>query len=127
MPEAPLFDLPLEELRRYRCAAPPPPDLDAFWERAMVEARAAAVEPALQPYEPGTYRALEAFDVTFSGACGHPIRAWYLRPRGGGAERLPCVVGFVGYGGGRDVPAAHAVYPACGYAAFVMDTRAQGG
>jgi cephalosporin-C deacetylase len=36
-------------------------------------------------------------------------------------------VTFVGYGGGRDLPASHALYPACGHATFVMDTRAQGG
>ena len=30
-------------------------------------------------------------------------------------------------GGGRDLPAAHTLYPVCGYATFVMDTRAQGG
>ena len=29
--------------------------------------------------------------------------------------------------GGRDYPASHALYPACGYAAVIMDTRAQGG
>jgi cephalosporin-C deacetylase len=34
---------------------------------------------------------------------------------------------FIGYGGGRDLPAAHALYPACGYATLVMDSRGQGG
>jgi cephalosporin-C deacetylase len=124
---APLYDLPLEELRRYRPSTPEPEGLDAFWSRALEAAHAAAVEPVVEPFESATYRALAAFDVTFSGADGHPIRAWYLRPLAAGTTRLPCRVAFIGYGGGRDLPAAHALYPACGYATLVMDSRAQGG
>jgi cephalosporin-C deacetylase len=122
----PLYDLPLEQLRTYRSAVAAPDDLDAFWARALDAARSSPAEPALEPYESDTYGALEVFDVTFSGADGHPVRAWYLCPRGTSAP-LPCRVAFVGYGGGRDLPAAHALYPSCGFAAFVMDTRAQGG
>ncbi len=123
----PLYDLPLAELERHRTAATEPPGLLAFWAEAIASARAAADEPRIAPFEPGTYGRLAAFDVTFSGADGDPIRAWYLRPAGREDDRLPCRVVFVGYGGGRDLPAAHALYPACGYATFVMDTRAQGG
>jgi cephalosporin-C deacetylase len=124
---SPLFDLPLDELRGYRTSAREPDGLDAFWAGAIEAARARATEPVLARYEAATYGALAAFDVTFSGADGDPIRAWYLRPAGAGAAALPCRVVFVGYGGGRDLPAAHALYPACGFATLVMDTRAQGG
>jgi cephalosporin-C deacetylase len=124
---SPLYDLPLAELERYRTAAPEPAGLDAFWAGAIAAAHAAAGEPVVEPFEPDTYRELAAFDVTFSGADGDPIRAWYLRPAGRADQPLPCRVAFVGYGGGRDLPAAHALYPACGFATFVMDTRAQGG
>jgi cephalosporin-C deacetylase len=122
----PLFDLPLAELRSYRSAATAPDDLDAFWRSAIEAARALAFEPRLEPYRADVYRGLNATGVTFAGADGDPIRAWYLRPAASDAD-LPCRVVFVGYGGGRDLPAAHALYPACGYATFVMDTRAQGG
>jgi cephalosporin-C deacetylase len=37
------------------------------------------------------------------------------------------VVKFIGYGGGRGMPAEHMLLPALGYAVFVMDTRGQGG
>ena len=123
----PLFDLPLAELRSYRSAATAPDELDEFWRSAIAAARAAAFEPRLEPYRADVYRGLDATDVTFAGADGDPVRAWYLRPAGSGETPLPCRVAFVGYGGGRDLPAAHALYPACGYATFVMDTRAQGG
>jgi cephalosporin-C deacetylase len=128
VPEAlALFDLPLEELRRYRCAATEPAGLDAFWAAALGEARAAAGEPRLERYRAETYGGLEAWDVAFDGADGHEIRAWYLRPAAAAGRELPCRVSFVGYGGGRDLPVSHGLWPACGYAAFVMDTRAQGG
>ncbi len=123
----PLYDLPFAELERHRTGAPEPARLDAFWTEAITAARDAAQAPLVEPFTPETYRSLEAFDVTFSGADGDSIRAWYLRPAGRADEPLPCRVTFIGYGGGRDLPAAHALYPACGYAAFVMDSRAQGG
>ena len=37
------------------------------------------------------------------------------------------MVQFIGYGGGRGLPANHTLFPSVGYAAFVMDTRGQGG
>ena len=123
----PLYDLPLDELRSYRSAVSPPADLDEFWSRALADSRSRAGEPEVEPYRPDLYAGMEVFDVTFSGADGDAIRAWYLRPRGAEEASLACRVMFVGYGGGRDLPAAHALYPACGHATFVMDTRAQGG
>jgi cephalosporin-C deacetylase len=124
---SPIFDLPLEELERYRYPAAEPDGLDAFWSRAIESARDRAVPPVVTRFEESAYGALAAFDVTFSGADGDPIRAWYLRPAGAETAPLPCRVAFVGYGGGRDLPGTHALYPACGYATFVMDSRAQGG
>jgi cephalosporin-C deacetylase len=124
---SPLYDLPLAELERHRSAALEPAGLDAFWADAIAAARSAAVEPVVVRVAEEAYGRLEVFDVTFGGADGDPVKAWYLRPAGRGDEDLPCRVAFVGYGGGRDLPAAHALYPACGYATFVMDTRAQGG
>lgn len=122
-----LFDLPLEVLRTYRTAAVEPDGLDAFWTSSLAAARGQAAEPVVERYRPDLFRAVSAFDVTFSGADGHPIRAWYVRPAGRDDEPLPCRVAFIGYGGGRDRPAAHTLYPSCGYATFVMDTRGQGG
>jgi cephalosporin-C deacetylase len=123
----PLLDLPLSELREFRSSTSEPSDLDEFWAGALASARSSATDPTLTAHEPDAYGALTAFDVSFSGADGDRIRAWYLRPAAAGETRLPCRVTFIGYGGGRDLPAAHALYPACGHAAFVMDTRAQGG
>ena len=77
----PHFDLPLDELHEYRSKTIAPHDLDGYWEEAIREAREQAVAPTFVPWKPEAYGPLEAFDVTFSGAAGHPVRAWFLHPR----------------------------------------------
>jgi cephalosporin-C deacetylase len=123
----PWFDLPLAELREYRTATEEPAGLDSWWAVRLDEARAAARPATLTPYQTEAYGPLCAYDVEFSGARGDRIRGWYLRPPGAGDARLPLVVRFIGYGGGRGLPADHTLLPAAGYAVFVMDTRGQGG
>jgi len=103
-----------------------PEDLDAFWARHLAAARELAEPASFVPYRPEVYGALAVDDVTFSGAQGAPIRAWFVRPRDARGP-LPCLVTFIGYGGGRGTPAEHTTYPAAGYAELVMDTRGQGG
>ena len=122
----PWFDLPLNQLRDYRTETAEPPDLDLWWRRRLDEARATARPPTLTRYEAETYAPVEVFDTEFSGADGDRIRAWYLRPRDADGQ-TPVVVKFIGYGGGRGVPAEHALLPALGYVVLVMDTRGQGG
>jgi len=122
----PWFDLPLDQLREYRTDTAEPPDLDLWWRRRLDQARAAARPPVLTRYQADIYAPVEVFDAEFSGAGGDRIRAWYLRPAGADGP-TPVVVTFIGYGGGRGLPAEHALLPALGYAVFVMDTRGQGG
>jgi len=122
----PWFDLPLEQLRTYRTNTEEPAGLDQWWQRRLEAARGAASPPVLNRYEADIYAPAEVFDAEFSGAGGDRIRAWYLRPAGAD-ENTPVVVTFIGYGGGRGLPAEHMLLPALGYAVFVMDTRGQGG
>jgi len=123
----PWYDLPEEQLKDYRTDTAEPADLDSWWRLRLDGARAAAREPALARYEPGTYGPVEVYDTEFSGAGGDRIRAWYLRPAGQPEAGTPVVVKFIGYGGGRGGPAEHILLPALGYAVLVMDTRGQGG
>jgi cephalosporin-C deacetylase len=109
-----------------RPTTPEPDDLDPFWDRHLAAAREVAEPATFTPYRPEVYGELAVDDVTFSGAQGAPIRAWFLRPRSARGP-LPCLVSFIGYGGGRGVPADHTTYAAAGYAELVMDTRGQGG
>jgi cephalosporin-C deacetylase len=123
----PWFDVPLAELREYRTETGEPPDLAGWWAQRLSEARAAARPPELTSYQPDTYAPLGVYDVEFSGARGDRIRGWYLRPAGADGTAVPVVVTFIGYGGGRGLPAGHTLLPALGYAVFVMDSRGQGG
>jgi cephalosporin-C deacetylase len=118
------FDLSWEQLQQYRPERVEPADFDAFWQRTLAEARAAARPPAIAPYD-ARLQLVECFDVTFSGFGGHPVRAWLTLPRAR-QGRLPAVVEFIGYGGGRGFPTDWLVWPAAGCAYMVMDTRGQG-
>jgi cephalosporin-C deacetylase len=123
----PWYDLPAEQLKDYRTETAEPADLDRWWRLRLDEARAAAREPALTRYEAGTYAPVEVYDAEFSGEGGDRISAWYLRPAGAPEDGRPTAVKFIGYGGGRGLPAEHVLLPALGYALLVMDTRGQGG
>jgi cephalosporin-C deacetylase len=79
---------------------------------------------SIVPVETGL-KLVEVFDVTFPGFGGHPIRGWLVLPRER-SGRLPLVVQYLGYGGGRGFPHEQLHWAASGYAYFRMDTRGQG-
>lgn len=120
----PFFDMPLEQLQTYSPKRDEPADFDAFWQRTLVEARQHALDAHFEPYDAGL-ELIDCYDVTFSGYGGQRVKGWYMRPREDVAL-LPCVVQFIGYGGGRGFPQDWLLWPTAGYAAFVMDTRGQG-
>jgi cephalosporin-C deacetylase len=122
----PWFDLPLDQLREYRTDTAEPAGLDQWWQQRLEAARAAAIPPRLILHEAEIYTPVTVYDTEFSGAGGDRIKAWYLRPADAGDD-TPVVVTFIGYGGGRGLPAEHMLLPALGYTVFVMDTRGQGG
>lgn len=120
-----LFDLPLEQLRRYAPVVPEPADFDAFWRATLREADARPVLVDVRP-EPTDLRLVDTWDVTFAGFGGDPVRAWYTRPAGTTAP-LPAVVEYVGYGRGRGLPHERLTWPVAGYAHLLMDARGQSG
>jgi len=118
------FDMSLDQLDVYRPAREEPADFDAFWQETLDHARRTELRPEFEPFDSGL-RTVEAFDVTFRGYGGQPIKGWLLLPH----ERsgpLPCVVEYIGYGGGRGFPHEWLVWSSAGYAHLVMDTRGQG-
>ena len=119
-----LFDLPLPELETYRPPREEPPDFSAFWERTLAETRSHPIAASFAPVDFGL-RTVETYDVTFAGYSGQPIKGWLLLPRQR-QEPLPCVVEFIGYGGGRGFPTDWLLWSSAGFAHLVMDTRGQG-
>ena len=120
----PLFDLSLQDLRTYHSQVSAPADFDQFWSETISETKSAAKAPIFDLVESGL-DLFNVYDVTFSGYGGHAIKAWLIIPKQATAP-LPCVVKFIGYGGGRAFPHDHLLWPSAGYATFVMDTRGQG-
>lgn len=120
----PRFDLPLDDLRDYRPEVRVPDDFDDFWRSTVAGARDAGGAVAVSPV-PTPLRGIEAFDVTFPGFAGDPVKGWLLLPAQRDAP-LPTVVEFNGYGGGRGLPVERLGWAASGYAHLFMDTRGQG-
>jgi len=120
----PFPDLVPPALAAYQSGVETPADFTAFWERTLAEAR--AIGGAVQMARAHTtLRAVEVFDVSFPGFGGHPVKGWLVLPAGH-EGRLPLVVQYVGYGGGRGFPHELLHWAASGYAYFRMDTRGQG-
>jgi cephalosporin-C deacetylase len=120
----PRYDLPLADLRTYRPDVAEPADFDEFWQRTLTEARAFGTAPTVTRVASPLVQA-EVYDVTFGGFGGDPIRGWLLLPAGT-TGRLPAIVDYNGYGGGRGLPHEHLQWVSCGYAYLFMDTRGQG-
>jgi cephalosporin-C deacetylase len=126
-----LFDLPLAELRVYKPDREEPPDFDAFWAETLADARGHALAPVFEPVDAGL-TAIDVWDLTFAGFGGQPIKGWFLAPSNPRSAplakegRLPCVVEYIGYGGGRGRPIDWLLAPSAGYAHLVMDLRGQG-
>jgi len=118
------FDLSLDELKTYRPTRTEPADFDAFWKSTLEEARAYPLNATFERVDYGLL-AQEMFDVTYSGFGGQPIKGWLILPVGANRP-LPCVVEYIGYGGGRSLPIDWLLWSSAGYAHFIMDTRGQG-
>lgn len=120
----PIFELPLAELEIYKPPRQEPPDFDSFWGQTLAETRTHPLDACFEPADYALHT-VEVYDVTFAGYGGQPVKGWLLLPRHR-QEPLPCVVEFIGYGGGRGLPLDWLGWSAAGYAHLVMDTRGQG-
>jgi cephalosporin-C deacetylase len=119
-----LPDLPLDELRSYQPRLDSPADAAGFWSGTLAEAASIPVAATFERADTGL-RLVDTFDVCFAGYGGDPIRGWLHLPAGQPGP-LPCVVQYIGYGGGRGLPHENVFWAVAGYAHFIMDTRGQG-
>jgi cephalosporin-C deacetylase len=119
-----LLDLPINEMREYRSSIVPAPDVRDFWHQRLESALRLSQEPTLRRIDTPLTQ-IDVWDVEFSGSEGHRIRGWFLRPKGLKGD-LPCLVQYIGYGGGRSLHHEWTLWPSAGWATLVMDTRGQG-
>lgn len=120
----PHVDLSLDELRVYRPTLPEPDGLHAFWSETLQEAAASDLDATFVPHE-SRLRTVDVFDVSFRGFAGQRVSGWLVLPRDRSGP-LPCVVQYIGYGGGRGLPHERLDWSAFGFAHLVMDSRGQG-
>jgi len=118
------FDLPLNELKTYRPERDEPADFDTFWKATLDKARKHPLNATFERVDVGL-TAQDTFDVTYAGFGGQPIKGWLILPKQR-SGKLPCVVEYIGYGGGRSFVTDWLLWASAGYAHFVMDTRGQG-
>jgi len=118
------FDMPLEELQVYRPQRDEPVDFDEFWQATLAESRTSPLNAVFEPVDFGL-KTVDTLDISFSGYAGQTIKSWLLIPKKISSP-TPCVITYVGYGGGRSFPTDWLVWSAAGFAEFVMDTRGQG-
>ena len=121
----PLFDMPLPKLRKYEAPDAKPRGFDAFWRRTLKEAAEHDLAPRYERVPDPIHKLVDVYDASFSGSGGHRIKAWFVEPAGN-KGKLPCIVTYIGYGGGRSLPIDHLAPATAGFANLVMDTRGQG-
>lgn len=102
-------------------------DFAAFWEASLEECRKKPLFATRKPIETLMLNTV-AYEVTFRGFDETPLHGLYLLPdykeRKG---KLPCVVVFHGYSGGKECAEHHAVWLMMGLAVLAVDVRGQGG
>jgi cephalosporin-C deacetylase len=114
------------ELESYQPQVYEPADFDAFWGQTLAQARAFPLNARFEPVDYGL-RTVQVYDVSFAGYDGQTVKGWFLYPAyAETGQRLPCVVEYLGYGGGRSLPTDWLAFPSAGFAYLVMDTRGQG-
>jgi cephalosporin-C deacetylase len=118
------FDMPLKELELYKPPREEPEDFDHFWSKTLEQTRRHPLNAKLTPVDYGI-NVLDIYDLSFNGYGGQLIKAWFMLPKNAD-KKLPCVVEYIGYGGGRSFPYQWLTFPSAGYAYLVMDTRGQG-
>ena len=118
------FDLPLSELYKYLPEREEPKDFDEFWEKTLEESSQYPLNPVFDKVNFGL-DFVETYDVTFSGYKGQRVKGWLIVPKER-KDKIPGMVEYVGYGGGRSFPYDFLLWANVGFVHLVMDTRGQG-
>lgn len=116
------FDLSIDELYQYKGSSTEPIDFDSFWLNTIKENnhKPEAKYNLIQTH----LKFFDVYEVSFLGYKKHTINGWYIAPKN--SDKLTCIVQYLGYGNGKDLPINHIVFPSAGYSVFVMETRGQG-
>ena len=125
----PAFDMPLEQLKKYRPALTRPADFDAFWKKALRESSAEPVEPEFYPVRNYSVREVNVYEARYRGFQGAAIACWFLAPNKPGSlgDPCPCVIFYHGYSGNKGMPNQYLHWAMQGFCVLAVDTRGQSG
>jgi len=115
----------IEELYRFAPCSTPPEDHADFWNRTIEEALGSPF-PSSRTAIDSLMDGAAAYDVTYEGFAGTPIRGTLMLPAFK-AGPYPCLLTFPGYTGGRGTADRYAHWLLMGVAVFAVDVRGQGG
>ena len=101
-------------------------DLELFWEETL---REFADKPlhATTVREHTPLALADVYKVMYEGYDDTPIHGWYMLPKPAAGTRVPCVITFHGYHGGKGFPEQYSQWLLMGYGVFAIDIRGQGG
>jgi cephalosporin-C deacetylase len=116
------FDLPQEELKNYRPERYEPADFDSFWQSTLTEARVPS-QPQFEPVDYGLKARRHSMHLCWFWMTADQRLVVSPLPT---QWCLPCIVEYIGYGGGRGFPTDWLLWTSVGYAHLIMDTRGQG-
>lgn len=119
-----LYDLTLEELEKFLPERNEPSDFDVFWKKTVSDVEKYELNAVFTSKDFGL-ELFDTYDVDFNGYAGQTIKGWFILPKEI-KKPLPCVVEYIGYGGGRGFPNDWLLFPSAGFATLIMDTRGQG-
>ena len=120
-----MFDMPLEQLKKYQGCNEQPSDFAAFWERSLQEMK--RVDPQMELKAAGfTFPGAQCFDLFFTGVGQARIHAKLVRSTNS-TRPHPAVLKFHGYSGNAGNWSELLPYAALGFTIAALDCRGQGG
>jgi len=120
-----VFEMSMEELKRYQGINPKPEDFDQYWEKSLKEMKSIDAEVELRPYKTSSKYA-ECFDLYYNGVEGARIHAKYLRPKNSKGPH-PAICMFHGYSANSGEWVDKMNYVAQGFCVAALDCRGQAG
>ncbi|RAK07885.1 cephalosporin-C deacetylase [Halanaerobium saccharolyticum] len=118
-----LFEMSVEEMKKYKGSSPRADDFDQYWEKALAEMK--TVDPNIEIKESAFQTDFaECYDLYFTGVKDARIHVKYIKPKMI-EKKHPAVIEFHGYGSRIEDWADKLQFAARGYSYFGMDCRGQ--
>lgn len=120
-----LFDMPLEECKKYMGTNPKPADFDEYWDASLEEMKNTEANFEMIPCK-YNFGSVEAYDIFWTGVNGARIHGKLVKPKDV-ANPMTCVIEPHGYSGCSRDFFWLMQYAAMGWVGVSLDCRGQSG